>query len=105
MLTRSLRTPYPLPTDAPPRRRITEVEAAVMVSAVGGLADLVAVRKTLAMLLNWDREQQDREIEAARRSGRVTGTAREGRNGVTAEQRATETADGCGYLSIREEGA
>jgi hypothetical protein len=68
--------------------------------AVGGLADMLSVRLALAHL---DRADQDAAISSARRRGELTGQAREGRYGVSPEQREAEMDDGIALLALREE--
>jgi hypothetical protein len=83
-------------TTAPPSP--LRILLAILAASPHNLLDMVEVRKALG----GTREDQNRVIELARRAGLVTGTGREGRFGVTPEQRAANLADGSGFLSIRE---
>jgi hypothetical protein len=91
------------PAASPSTFRPEEHHAALLdaVKAHGGqynLADLVHVRKALADR-GLNREQQDAVIKHARKAGTVTGSAYEGRQGVSPEQKEAAIREGSGLVT------
>lgn len=78
---------------------MTVLEAVKTCGGRFNMADMLEVRK----LLPGSREEQDLAINQARRALLVTGTGREGRHGVSKEQRAANLDGTIGYLSIRQD--
>lgn len=71
----------------------------------GGLASLADVRDGLAKRGVTDRKQQDAVIEKARQEGLITGSAPEGRHGLSKRDREAVFDDGdhgIGFLSVRQ---